>query len=85
MRWISVLAPSERLARKVKSRLKAMQARPPSEARLSFLRELGDQLATPQNMAEASERIETLKMKQNQQGGAGPQSSNAPAGSRGIV
>jgi hypothetical protein len=63
LRWISVLAPSERMARKVKARLKAMQERPPSAAQLACLKALGDKGAAPQTMAEASERVESLKRK----------------------
>jgi hypothetical protein len=61
MRWISMLAPQERMARKMQHRLKAMQKHPPSAAQLAYLRALGDTLAAPENMAAASERIETLK------------------------
>jgi hypothetical protein len=50
----------------MKARLLAMQAHPPSEAQLSFLRELGDKATAPENMAEASERIEELKSKKGQ-------------------
>lgn len=61
LRWISVLAPTERLAHRMKARLEAMQRHPPSAAQLAFLQALGDQLSAPQTMAEASERIERLK------------------------
>ena len=62
-RWMSLLAPTERMARKAKARLTAMQAHPPSNAQLEYLKTLGDQAATPKDMAEASERIEALKRK----------------------
>ena len=61
IRWISVLAPSERVAHRMKARLEAMQHRPPSAAQLEYLKALGDQLGAPESMAEASERIEALK------------------------
>ena len=61
--WVSILSPSERLARKMKARLQAMQAHPPSEAQIEYLKALGDKLAAPQNMGEASERIEALKQR----------------------
>lgn len=64
LRWVSVLAPSERMARKAKERLKAMQQHAPSAAQLAFLQALGDTLSTPQSMAEASLRIEQLKGRQ---------------------
>ena len=64
LQWLSRYTEDERLARKVKSRLTAMQAHPPSAAQLRFLRELGDRLAAPASMAEASDRIELLKNKQ---------------------
>ena len=60
IQWISLLAPSERLARKMKARLQAMQQHPPSQAQLDYLQALGDTLAQPATMAEASARIERL-------------------------
>ena len=60
IRWISLLAPSERMARKTKARLAAMSKYPPSQAQLAYLRSLGDSVASPQTMAEASERIDEL-------------------------
>jgi hypothetical protein len=63
-KWVSVLSPSERLARKVKRRLAAMQQRPPSAMQLEYLKALGDKATAPENMAQASERIEALKSKQ---------------------
>jgi len=62
-RWISLLAPSERIARKVKARLEAMRKHPPSQKQLELLRALGDQLASPQTMAEAHDRIDALRRK----------------------
>lgn len=62
-RWVSLHAPAERLARRTKARLAAMRQHPPSEAQLSFLRELGDKLTAPESMAEASHRIEELKQR----------------------
>jgi hypothetical protein len=47
LRWVSLLAPAERVARK----LKALQHYPPSVAQLAYLKALGDRQATPQNMA----------------------------------
>ena len=64
LRWISVLAPAERVARRLHARLQAMQQHPPSAAQLSFLQALGDTLSAPATMAEASERIESLKRRQ---------------------
>jgi hypothetical protein len=60
LRWISLVAPSERLARRAKARLKAMQARPASEMQLAYLRSLGDRRGAPATMAEASTRIDRL-------------------------
>jgi hypothetical protein len=57
---VSLLAPAERLARKMQRRLKAMQAKPPSQAQLDYLKALGDTLGTPESMAVASERIDQL-------------------------
>jgi hypothetical protein len=45
----------------MKSRLEAMQKHPPSQAQIEYLMALGDTLAAPGTMAEASERIERLK------------------------
>jgi hypothetical protein len=64
LKWISILAPSERMARRMKERLKAMQRRPPSQAQMEYLRALGDQLTAPGTMAEASERIDCLRKEQ---------------------
>lgn len=61
LRWISLLAPSERVIHKAKAKRAAMAGKPPSQAQLEYLRALGDTLAAPADMAEASERIEALK------------------------
>jgi hypothetical protein len=61
IRWVSLLAPSEREARRAKAKLEAMSKKPPSEKQLNLLRDLGDQGPAPANMGEASERIEKLK------------------------
>ena len=61
IKWLSLLAPAERMARQMKARLEAMQKKAPSAAQLSYLQALGDTEAPPQTMAEASERIEALK------------------------
>jgi hypothetical protein len=58
---VSLLAPSEREARRAKAKLEAMSKKPPSEKQLNLLRDLGDQGPAPANMGEASERIEKLK------------------------
>lgn len=64
LRWISLLAPAERLAHRRQAMLKNMLRHPPSQAQLDFLKTLGDQDVPPGDMAEASERIEALKVKQ---------------------
>jgi hypothetical protein len=64
LRWISLIAPAERLARKMQRRMAAMAQHPPSAAQLAYLKILGDTLAAPADMAEASARIEALKPKQ---------------------
>ena len=56
LKWISVLSPTER----VMHRAKAMQQRPPSQVQLDYLQALGDTLAQPATMAEASTRIDRL-------------------------
>jgi hypothetical protein len=48
------------MARKLKARLEAMSKKAPTQAQLDYLKALGEQ-AVPAHMAEASERIETLK------------------------
>jgi len=58
---------SERVARKAKARLEAMRKHSPTEAQLAYLLALGDTLAAPGTMAEASERIEALKGRKNEQ------------------
>lgn len=60
LRWVSVLAPAERLARKTRARLAAMSKYPPTQAQLDYLKALGDRLSAPESMAEASERIDDL-------------------------
>ena len=61
LKWISLLAPSERMARRLAAQRKAMQQRPASPAQLAFLMALGDTQAAPEDMAAASTRIEELK------------------------
>jgi hypothetical protein len=61
IKWISLLAPSERLARKAKARLQAMQHLPPTVAQLAYLQALGDPQSAPTTRAEASTRIDALK------------------------
>ena len=61
IKWVSLLAPSERFARKMKARLEAMRKHPASAAQLALLLALGDTGVAPASMAEASERIEGLK------------------------
>src|SRR5262245_41681134 len=61
LRWVSILSPSERLARRLKHQAQALARRPASAMQLSFLEALGDKAAPPANAAEASERIEELK------------------------
>ena len=63
LKWISLHAPSERLAHRLQARLRAMQQHPASPAQLSFLQALGDTQAAPTSMAEASARIEQLRQK----------------------
>ena len=60
IRWLSLLAPTERHAHRMKARLEAMRKYPPSAAQLAYLQALGDKLAAPKSMAEASERIDAL-------------------------
>ena len=61
LKWISLLAPSERMARKLAARRQAMLKHPASLAQLAFLEALGYEGPVPSTMAEASERIEELK------------------------
>jgi hypothetical protein len=51
------------MARKTKARLEAMRKHPPSKAQLDLLRDLGDTLAPPADMAEAHNRIDALRKK----------------------
>jgi hypothetical protein len=60
LRWVSLLAPSERMAHRVKARLAAMRGHPPSAAQLNFLQSLGFAGPAPTNMAEASALIDAL-------------------------
>lgn len=60
IKWVSLLAPSERMAHRLKARLAAMQKLAPSELQIAYLKALGDTLAPPTNMAEASTRIDRL-------------------------
>ena len=61
LKWISLHAPSERMARRRQAVLHAMQQHPASPAQLSLLAALGFEGLVPSTMAEASERIEQLK------------------------
>src|SRR5262245_19217711 len=61
IKWISLLAPAEHMARKLKARLAALAQRPPSEIQLAYLQALGDQGPQPANMREASERIDAAR------------------------
>jgi len=70
-RWISLLAPSERVAHRLQGRLKAMQQYPPPAAQLMYLQALGDTREAPGTMAEASERIEALKHQRPERGISG--------------
>ena len=72
LRWISLLAPSERMAHRLKARLAAMQKHPASAAQLALLLALGDTQAVPKTMAEASQRIEQLKAKNSNASGWRP-------------
>src|SRR4029453_4803664 len=60
IRGLSILAPSERMARKAQHRMAGMQHRAPTAAQLRYLQALGDTLSAPQTMREASARIEAL-------------------------
>ena len=59
-RWLSLQAPSERQARRLQARLKAMQKLPPSAQQLAYLLALGDTQAPPQTMTAASARIDEM-------------------------
>ena len=61
IQWVSTLPPAEREARRQHFRREAMAQKPPSPLQLSCLAAMGDKGPPPANMAEASERIETLK------------------------
>jgi hypothetical protein len=61
VQWLSQYPPAERRARRRRYRLEVMAEKPPSQAQLTFLQALGDDGPPPANMAEASERIDTLK------------------------
>ena len=61
LHWVSVLAPSERMAHRLKARLGAMRKHPASAAQLALLLALGDAGPPPADMATASQRIEQLK------------------------
>jgi hypothetical protein len=60
IRWVSLLAPAERHARRVRARMQAMAQRPPSPDQLSYLHALGDADPPPQTMLEASTRLDAL-------------------------
>jgi len=51
------------LAKHTKARWQAMRAHLPSAAQLACLKALGDTATVPETMAEASERIDSLKRK----------------------
>ena len=72
LRWVSLLAPSERMAHRLKARLDAMRKHPASAAQLGLLLALGDAGPPPADMAEASERIEQLKSQRSNAPGSKP-------------
>lgn len=61
LQWLSQYPPAERQARRQQARLQATAQKPPSRAQLTFLQALGDDGPLPATMAEASQRIDTLK------------------------
>ena len=60
LRWISLQAPSERMARRVQEKMKAMAKLPPSPQQLEYLKALGDVQDAPETMLEASARIDEM-------------------------
>ena len=58
--WVSMHSPSERHARRVQERLKAMAKLPPSQLQLAHLLALGDVQDAPTTMLEASQRIDEI-------------------------
>lgn len=60
LRWVSLHAPAERQARRVKARHLAMAKLPPTSPQLAFLRALGYAGPAPGSMAEASAAIDEL-------------------------
>ena len=59
--WLSRYPPAERQARRQHAREAAMARKPPSQLQLTYLRSLGGTDPPPATMAEASQRIATLK------------------------
>jgi hypothetical protein len=57
IQWLSQYTPAEREMRRLASREEAMRTRPPSQAQLDFLRDLGDRDTPPTSMLAASRRI----------------------------
>lgn len=60
IKWVSLIAPSERMAHKLAATRKAMAQRQPSAAQLAYLEALGYVGPVPGTMQEASARIERL-------------------------
>lgn len=58
LQWISQYTQEERDGRRATARAAAMRAKPPSPAQLNLLKALGYSGPQPQNMLEASARIE---------------------------
>jgi hypothetical protein len=65
LKWVSPLSPEEREERRQQFRQGAIHARPPSAEQLKYLQALGDSDPPPEDMAEASQRIEALVRKKN--------------------
>ena len=60
LRWVSLLAPAERQARRIKGRMQAMAKRPATAPQLAYLRALGYEGPAPGTMAEASALIDEV-------------------------
>ena len=65
LRWVSILSPSERIARRAKARHLAMQKLLPTSAQVAYLRALGHEGTEPASRGEASALIaEVIRQRQ---------------------
>ena len=62
MKWLSRFTPEEQAIWRERARLEAMAQHEPTAQQLAYLKALGDSAPPPANRAEASQRIDALRL-----------------------